>query len=88
MGNEDEFRAWVDSLSRLDQQLLKDHARSANAPDKVTDLLKHCPVPYAGWFETEPPTYFYPEPLLRALGVDRHFSLTPDEGGPRKLAES
>ncbi len=57
MGIEDESRAWVDSLSRLDQQLLKDHARSAEAPEKFIDLLTHCPVTFPGWFETQPPTY-------------------------------
>ena len=79
MGIEDKFRAWVDSLSLLDQQLLKDHAGEARAPDKVIDLLKYGPVAYPGWFETDPPTYFYPEPLLSALGVERHVPPSPNE---------
>ncbi|HVQ89371.1 MAG TPA: hypothetical protein VMT88_14435 [Actinomycetes bacterium] len=70
MTTEEQFKAWVDSLSLLDQQLLKDHALDSSPPDKVTDLLKYGPVAYPGWFETKPPTYFYPQPLLRALGVD------------------
>lgn len=79
MAIEDQFKAWVDSLSPLDQRLLKDHARDARAPDKVIDLLRYCPVAYAGWFESDPPTYFYPEPLLDALGVERHAPRADDE---------
>ena len=79
MGVEEQFQAWVDSLSLLDQQLLKDHAGDARAPDKVIDLLKYGPVSYPGWFETDPPTYFYPQPLLGALGVERQVPASPNE---------
>ena len=75
MSLEDQFAGWVESLSLLDQQMLKDHARDSTPPDKVIGLLQYGPVTYPGWFETQPPTYFYPEPLLRALGVERHAPL-------------
>ena len=75
MSIEDQFRDWVNSLSLLDQQLLKNHARDSAPPEKVINLLKYGPLHYTGWFESDPPTYFYPEPLLRALGVERHAPL-------------
>jgi hypothetical protein len=72
MTAEDEFKAWVGSLSLLDQQMLKDHALDSKPPDKVVGLLKYSGVAFPGWFETDPPAFYYPEPLLRALGVERH----------------
>jgi len=71
MSLEERFEAWVNSLSVLDQQLLRDHALDATPPDKVLDLLRFGPVVYSGWFESDPPKYFYPAPLLHALGVER-----------------
>ena len=67
---EDQFAQWVGSLSLLDQRLLKDHARDASPPDKVLDLFRYAPVKYGPWLEADPPRSFYPEPLLRALGVE------------------
>jgi len=69
MSVEDQFAEWLNSLSLLDQQLLKDHARDATPPDKVLDLFRYAPVQYEPWLKADPPRSFYPEPLLRALGV-------------------
>ena len=69
MSVEEEFSRWVQSLSLLDQQLLRDHAQDAAPPDKVLDLFRYAPVNYEPWLEADPPRSFYPEPLLRALGV-------------------
>ena len=66
---EGQFAQWVQSLSLLDQQLLRDHARDASPPDKVLDLFRYAPVKYPPWLEAEPPRSFYPEPLLHVLGV-------------------
>ena len=68
---EERFAEWVRSLSVLDQELLKQHALDTTPPDKVTDLLRFGPVRYPGWLESDPPRYFYPPPLLRALGITR-----------------
>ncbi len=69
MTAEEQFKAWIDSLSLLDQQLLKDHALDVTPPTKVVDLLKYSPAAGAVSFGAEPPKYYYPEPLMRALGV-------------------
>ena len=69
---EDQFAQWVQSLSLLDQQLLRDHAGDATPPDKVLDLFRYAPVKYPAWLEADPPRSFYPEPLLRVLGVTTH----------------
>lgn len=72
------FEAWVNSLSVLDQQLLRDHALDVELPDKVRDLFRYGPVVYSGWFESDPPRYFYPAPLLSALGMERSPSEVPE----------
>lgn len=78
MATEATFEGWVNSLSVLDRQLLRDHAHDVELPDKVRDLLRYGPVVYAGWFESDPPRYFYPAPLLSALGVEPRPSEVPE----------
>ncbi|MFL6179351.1 MAG: hypothetical protein ACJ73L_11150 [Actinomycetes bacterium] len=70
MSVEDQYKAWIESLTLLDRQLLKDHAFDATPPTKIVDLLKFGPVSAPPASGTEPPKYYYPEPLIRALGLD------------------
>ena len=82
MSVEDQFAQWVQSLTLLDQKLLKDHAHDASPPDKVLDLFRYAPVKYGPWLEADPPRSFYPEPLLRALGVVSHQPVEDETAHP------
>ena len=64
-----QFRTWVESLSVLDQQLLRDHANDPVVPDRVLDLFRYAPVPEAEWVGDLPARTFYPQQLLHALGI-------------------
>ena len=64
-----DFRVWVDSLSVLDQQLLRRHAHDEVPPPQILDLFKYAPVPQEAWAGDGEPRTFYPVPLLCALGV-------------------
>ena len=70
MSVEEQYKAWVQSLSLLDQHLLKEHAFDVTPPTKIVDLLKYGPVSAPPPSDTEPPKYYYPEPLMRVLGVN------------------
>ena len=82
MSVEEQFSQWVQSLTLLDQRLLRDHAHDASPPDKVLDLFRYAPVKYGPWLEADPPRSFYPDPLLRALGVTSHHSVDDETAHP------
>ena len=68
---EQKFRRWVNSLSVLDQDLLRTHALDFKPPERILDLFRYAPVPENAWSGDGLPRCFYPQPLLRALDVLR-----------------
>jgi hypothetical protein len=65
---EDKCRAWIDSLSVLDRQMLVQHCQDRVLPDRVRDLFKYAPIPDEAWGSDGAPRTFYPQVLQRQLG--------------------